>query len=118
MKLRDVLTLVLAGGVVIGLGGRDRSGFADLSNPLSYASSEVEAVADNLGAASAGRHLGFDTSKYPGDDAMKAWRDDGSYEWVGYYLPSAPCHRDASWAGKREQLSQMGWGLAGVYVGQ
>ena len=118
VKLRDVLTLVLAGGVVIGLGGRDGSGFAELSNPLTVASSEVETVANNLEAASAGRHLGFDTSKYPGDDAMQAWRDDGSYEWVGYYLPSAPCHRDTSWAGKREQLSRMGWGLAVVYVGQ
>jgi hypothetical protein len=111
---RDVLTLLLAGGVVFGTGGRDGAGLDSLSNPLS----EIETVAENVaGTASAGRHLGFDTSKYPGDDAMKAWRDDGSYEWVGYYLP-APCHRDASWSGKREQLTQTGWGLAVVYVGQ
>jgi len=118
VKLRDVLTLVLAGGVVVGLGGRDGSAFGGPSNPLNYASSAMETLAENLEAAGAGRHLGFDTSKYPGDDAMQAWRDDGSFEWVGYYLPSTPCHRDASWAGKREQLSQMGWGLAVVYVGQ
>src|SRR6476646_2782176 len=117
-KPRDVLTLLLAGGVVLGIGGRDGSGFGDLSNPLAYASSEVESAAENIAAAARGAHLGFDTSKYPGDDAMQAWRDDGSYEWVGYYLPSAPCHRDASWSGKREQLTQMGWGLAVVYVGQ
>jgi hypothetical protein len=49
---------------------------------------------------------------------MQAWHDDGSYEWVGYYLPSTPCHRDASWSGKRDELSRMGWGLAVVYVGQ
>src|SRR5205807_1680742 len=75
-------------------------------------------LAENVGAAGAGRDLGCATTNYPGDDAMQAWRDDGSFEWVGYYLPSTPCHRDASWAGKREQLSQMGWGLAVVYVGQ
>jgi len=117
-KPRDVLTLLLAGGVVLGIGGRDGSGFGDLSNPLAYASSEVESAAENIAAAARGAHLGFDTSKYPGDDAMQAWRDDGSYEWVGYYLPSAPCHRDASWSGKRDELSRMGWGLAVVYVGQ
>ncbi|HZI41708.1 MAG TPA: glycoside hydrolase domain-containing protein [Gemmatimonadaceae bacterium] len=117
-KPRDVLTLLLAGAIVLGVGGRDGSGFGDLSNPLAYASSEVESAAENIAGAASGGHLGFDTSKYPGDDAMQAWRDDGSYEWVGYYLPSAPCHRDASWSGKRAELSQMGWGLAVVYVGQ
>ena len=32
-------------------------------------------------------HPGFDTSIYPGDAAMAAWRKPSSpYEWVGYYL--------------------------------
>jgi hypothetical protein len=63
-------------------------------------------------------HLGFDTYASPGDDAMLAWRDDSvPYEWVGYYLPS-PCHRSDSWSGKRERLTNMGWGLAVIYVGQ
>ena len=114
MKRRDVLTFLFAAAVVLGVGGRDGSGFANLSNPLTA----IETVAENVESATTGRHLGFDTSKYPGDDAMQAWRDDGSFEWVGYYLPSTPCHRDATWSGKREQLSQMGWGLAVVYVGQ
>lgn len=114
MKRRDVLTFLLAGAVALGVGGRNGAGFTSLSNPLA----EIETVAENVESATIGRHLGFDTSKYPGDDAMQAWRDDGSFEWVGYYLPSAPCHRDGSWSGKREQLSQMGWGLAVVYVGQ
>ena len=117
-KPRDILTLFLAGAIVFGIGGRDGSGFGDLSNPLAYASSEIESAAQNIANASTGRHLGFDTSKYPGDNAMQAWRDDGSFEWVGYYLPSAPCHRDVSWSGKRDELSEMGWGLAVVYVGQ
>ena len=61
---------------------------------------------------------GFDTGIYPGDAAMRAWmRPNSQYYWVGYYLP-APCHRDASWAGKRDALAAMGWGLAVLYVGQ
>jgi hypothetical protein len=63
-------------------------------------------------------HPGFDTSLYPGDAAMAAWRNPSSpYEWVGYYL-QAPCHRDPSWMGKRAMLTSMGWGLAVLYVGQ
>jgi hypothetical protein len=62
--------------------------------------------------------LGFDTSIYPGDDAMRAWvRPNSPYYWVGYYLP-APCHRDSSWAGRRETLTAMGWGFGVLYVGQ
>lgn len=60
---------------------------------------------------------GFDTSRYPGDDAMRTWRTASPYRWVGYYLP-APCHRDASWTGKRAALDAMGWGTAVLYVGQ
>lgn len=62
-------------------------------------------------------YLGFDTNVYPGDQTMRAWKDEGPYQWVGYYLP-APCHRDGSWAGQRETLTNMGWGLAVIYVGQ
>jgi hypothetical protein len=66
-----------------------------------------------------GRHLGFDTYAYPGDEVMRAWREaDVPYEWVGYYLPLAPCHKGASWGGKRQTLDDMGWGVAVVYVGQ
>ena len=66
-----------------------------------------------------GRHLGFDTYSYPGDEVMHAWREaDVPYEWVGYYLPSAPCHKGTSWGGKRQTLASMGWGVAVIYVGQ
>lgn len=64
-----------------------------------------------------GRHLGFDTYRYPGDEAMRRWKRAAPYEWVGYYLP-APCHPDTSWSGTRERLEAMGWGLAVLYVGQ
>ena len=62
--------------------------------------------------------VGFDTGIYPGDAVMRAWlRPNSPYHWAGYYLP-APCHRDASWAGKRDALAAMGWGIAVLYVGQ
>jgi hypothetical protein len=66
-----------------------------------------------------GKHLGFDTHTYPGNKTMRAWKTaaNAPYSWVGYYLVS-PCHKDASWSGKRDTLTAMGWGLAAVYVGQ
>src|SRR5687768_8625688 len=60
---------------------------------------------------------GFDTGRYPGEAAMRAWYDGSPFRWVGYYLPS-PCHRDASWAGTRAALQRIGWGTAVLYVGQ
>lgn len=60
---------------------------------------------------------GFDTAIYPGDDAMAEWGRTSPYRWVGYYLPS-PCHRDASFSGKRAFLTNSGWGIAVLYVGQ
>lgn len=73
----------------------------------------VKRVASDVSSS----HLGFDTNLYPGDKAMEAWKRSGDYEWVGYYL-SAPCHKDASWTGKRAHLVSNGWGLAVIYVGQ
>jgi len=65
-----------------------------------------------------GRHLGFDTSIFPGEGTLRAWKAAGApYEWVGFYLP-APCHRDASWSGRRETIEQLGFGTAVIYVGQ
>jgi hypothetical protein len=61
---------------------------------------------------------GFDTSIYPGDAAMAAWRYPTSpYRWAGYYL-AAPCHRDVTWMSKYSTLTAMGWGIAAIYVGQ
>ncbi|MEX2583877.1 MAG: glycoside hydrolase domain-containing protein [Gemmatimonadota bacterium] len=62
-------------------------------------------------------HPGFDTWRYPGDELMNSWRGASPYRWIGYYLPS-PCHRDASFSGKRPFLTQTGWGIAVLYVGQ
>lgn len=80
----------------------------------------VTTAATNIAAdlSDDGPHLGFDTYAYPGDESMRAWlKAEKPYRWVGYYL-SAPCHNDASWEGKRETLSNMGWGMAVIYVGQ
>jgi hypothetical protein len=117
LKRRDTLTALLAAFVVLGSGGHDRGVPAVLANPVDVASNEIAVVAAAAAATARGRPPGVATSGDTGDAAMHAWRDDGSYEWVGYYL-QAPCHRDASWSGKREVLSQMGWGVAVVYVGQ
>lgn len=60
---------------------------------------------------------GFDSYAYPGDDALRVWRDASPYEWIGYYLP-APCHRETSWSGRRQAIADQGWGIAVLYVGQ
>jgi hypothetical protein len=93
----------------------------NIPDPVTAIGDAVSSASDNITSdLRAGRHLGFDTYAYPGDEAMKAWRQEegAPYEWVGYYLPSAPCHKGESWAGKRETLGDMGWGLAVIYVGQ
>src|SRR6185436_14515654 len=92
--------------------------------PFNVAAAELVSAPSVVGAAVAraasgasGRHMGFDTNIYPGDRAMNAWKQSGEFEWVGYYLP-APCHKDESWSGTRSRLTQNGWGLAVIYVGQ
>jgi len=114
---RSILALVTAGLIV----STTREPFAtpSLSDAVATASADIER---NLSSAaprpSEGPHLGFDTFSYPGDNAMRAWLTaDKPYRWVGYYLP-APCHSDTSWEGKRATLSNMGWGMAVIYVGQ
>jgi hypothetical protein len=86
---------------------------ADLVAAPTALANAVGTVASNVRAS----HLGFDTNVYPGDGAMDAWRRSGEYEWVGYYLKGA-CHSDGSWSGKRARLTDAGWGLAVIYVGQ
>ena len=89
----------------------------DVADAVATSITDIFDVVDKS-AGREGRHLGFDTYAYPGDDVMRAWRHkDVPYEWVGYYLP-APCHKGRSWVGKRERLAKMGWGMAVIYVGQ
>jgi hypothetical protein len=96
------------------------SGAAAVSAAVPDVPARVVGLADPEKVAkvvAAGPYAGFDTNVYPGDEAMKAWKAEGTYDWVGYYL-AASCHKDASWSGKRERLEAMGWGTAVVYVGQ
>src|SRR5437764_2908279 len=100
---------VLTAGLIVGTGS------PVITPSLSEA---IEQASQNIADDITGPHLGFDTFAYPGDDAMKAWLTaDKPYSWVGYYL-SAPCHTDDSWEGKRQTLTDMGWGMAVIYVGQ
>lgn len=106
---RSIPALLTAGLIV---GTRSPVSAPGIGDAVATASANI---AESL---SEGPHLGFDTFSYPGDDAMHAWLTaDKPYRWVGYYL-SAPCHTDDSWEGKRETLSNMGWGMAVIYVGQ
>jgi hypothetical protein len=96
-----------------------KSGVADVAAKVAQVAAAVTGQEAALADQQLGRHLGFDTHTYPGDKTMRAWKNapDAPYRWVGYYLPS-PCHKDPSWVGKRQLLTDMGWGLAAVYVGQ
>jgi hypothetical protein len=115
----------LLGGLGVGVGavacgdGGTRASVADASARVAIAAATVtgqEAILANEVVGPS--YLGFDTGTYPGDQAMRAWRTGNSpYSWAGYYLKS-PCHQDDGWMGKRQTLSDMGYGLAVLYVGQ
>lgn len=116
--LRNLLTLVVAAVSASLEAPRLANGsLARATAELTDAPAAISGAVARTVANVAESHLGFDTNVYPGDDAMRAWRRDGTYEWVGYYLP-APCHKDDSWSGRRQHLIDNGWGLAVIYVGQ
>jgi hypothetical protein len=62
--------------------------------------------------------LGFDTSIYPGDNAMQTLRAQALMAFTGFYLAPAPSHPNASWMQKRAFLHGLGYGFAPVYLGQ
>jgi Rv2525c-like, glycoside hydrolase-like domain len=65
------------------------------------------------------RAAGFDTGSYPGNDAIRAWATNSSYQFVGFYF-DAPCHSTKtfkSWSGKSAFIRSTGLGLVIVYVG-
>ena len=126
-RTRNALVLALAALSAAAIAPEvARTRLADVPSTLAHApgavadlgAEAVSQVATTVTAAATGSYLGFDTHSYPGDRAMRRWKDASPYAWVGYYLPAAPCHESTSWAGKRETLEQMGWGLAVIYVGQ
>lgn len=115
------LLFLLSGAAALscGDGGLSRAHVASLSGEVAEAAAALTGQQALLATESRQEgHMGFDTGVYPGDAALRAWRDAGSpYEWAGYYLPS-PCHPDQSWSGKRETLASLGYGTAVLYVGQ
>jgi hypothetical protein len=123
--IRLATTLLIATTVIAIACGREAtepgsSSVANLAASVAQAASAVTGQPSPLADEQMdGKHLGFDTHTYPGDMTMQAWKSapGAPYRWVGYYLPS-PCHKDDSWASKRQTLTGMGWGLAVVYVGQ
>jgi hypothetical protein len=122
-----VVTLLIATTAIAIACGRSATGPDSGTSSVANVAANVAQVAATVTGQSApmadaqlgGKHLGFDTHTYPGDRTMHAWKNapGAPYKWVGYYLPS-PCHKDASWTGKRQTLTDIGWGLAAVYVGQ
>ena len=61
---------------------------------------------------------GLDRSGYPGDAIMKIIRETTNLKWCGYYLAQAPAHKDPSWMGKRKVLTELGYGIAPLYLGE
>src|SRR5690348_17876916 len=115
-----LLSLFLgAAALSCGDGGLSRAHVATFTGEVAEAAAAITGQQALLAAeVRQGGHMGFDTGIYPGDAALRAWRDSGApYEWAGYYLPS-PCHPDQSWSGKRETLTSLGYGVAVLYVGQ
>lgn len=121
-----VATAILIAAIVTGVETTDANAFPVVNAVEEMATGVVEGVAKTVEQrVEAGvsrnrgnqRHLGFDTNRYPGDRSMQRWKDVEHYTWVGYYIP-APCHKDASWSGKRATLERQGWGMAVIYVGQ
>lgn len=126
LKLRWIVaSLAMTGGLAIGCGKAatepaEREAVANAAAKVAQVAAAVTGqdapiAEEQLG----GKHLGFDTYTYPGDKTMRAWKEapGAPYRWVGYYLTS-PCHKGTTWNGKRQLLTDMGWGLAAVYVGQ
>jgi hypothetical protein len=109
---------VTAAAFVMGNAGTLRNAPTPATTVVDVATEVATQVASAEVVSNQHNYLGFDTYAYPGDEVMQAWgHEEVPYHWVGYYL-SAPCHRDSSWVGKRERLTNMGWGLAVIYVGQ
>ena len=63
-------------------------------------------------------YAGFDTASYPGNSQMDWLKANTNLSWCGYYLAPAPSHEDRSWMTNRAYLSESGWGILPVYLGQ
>lgn len=62
-------------------------------------------------------YAGMDTDLNPGLDYLKAAKLYTNWSWLGYYF-KAPSHADGSWLGHRQAISDLGFGILPIYVGQ
>jgi hypothetical protein len=59
---------------------------------------------------------GFDIYDCPDVKVLTAMR--AHFYWCGFYLGSTPSHKGVAWMGRRQQLLNLGFRLAPLYVGQ
>ena len=87
------------------------------SAPAALGRTTLSVTPRHMPVPGAGPFAGFDTFCYPGDAAMKTWKESSPYSFVGYYL-EAPCHPDDAWMGKRARIESLGWDIVVIYVGR
>ena len=68
------------------------------------------------GVRADGQFLGFDRNQYPGNENLKELRQNFSY--IGYWLNNPPGTASNSWAGKRAQLENAGFGFLVLFNGR
>jgi hypothetical protein len=61
-------------------------------------------------------YLGFDRNDYPGDAALGALRK--TFDFSGYWLNAPPGESSTTWKGKREILSEHGFGFLVLFNGR
>ena len=62
---------------------------------------------------------GVDTRDYPGNNIMHWLFENTNLKWTGFYLTPAPCQgEERGWMSKYDDLKNMGWGFAPIFVGQ
>lgn len=61
---------------------------------------------------------GFDVSGFPGVATMAKLKANTNLVWCGFYLGPAPSHPDDGWMKHRAEISNQGWGIVPIYVGQ
>jgi Rv2525c-like, glycoside hydrolase-like domain len=69
-----------------------------------------------LAAATNAQFLGFDRNEYPGDANLSELRK--SFSYTGYWLNNPPGAVSNTWAGKRGQLDNAGFGFLVLFNGR
>lgn len=68
-----------------------------------------------------GVYAGIDKDWYPGDQAMRWLYDNTNLFWTGFYLASGKGKgwtTETTWWRKYPTLTEMGWGIAPIYMGK